>query len=339
MNTKQRDVVFQKWLGSIVREARDLASLEQIAARAMSDREVSDDAELQGMISSEVARRRQQLEQDLQDDANVRAASPKPTSRSDVPEPARMTSPKQDREEFGALVAAFREAVEDLDVDAAEGAVRRMRDIAERRAEDVDGSALDEAEVDLGGLRTRMRQIAEHIEARIDRAIAAAKKGDEEALAAAMKRLAAIHVAHPCVLTEEALDEVRTRVAAAAYERTQHLATTKKLLDRERAITRELGEIGRVIRAFHRVARTAPPESDAWRAARAKYLKAIGSLALYDNEWFTGVVLEMADVLAEWSAAPAAAEDHIDRFLDGIRSGLSTLRRETDEFDAERPGD
>ncbi len=40
MNTKQRDVVFQRWSGMIHCETRDLASLEQVSERALADPDV-----------------------------------------------------------------------------------------------------------------------------------------------------------------------------------------------------------------------------------------------------------------------------------------------------------
>ena len=40
MNTRQRDVVFQRWSGAIRRETRDFASLEQFGARALADPDV-----------------------------------------------------------------------------------------------------------------------------------------------------------------------------------------------------------------------------------------------------------------------------------------------------------
>ena len=37
MNTKQRDTVYQRWSSMIRQEARDLASLERLSARAFGD--------------------------------------------------------------------------------------------------------------------------------------------------------------------------------------------------------------------------------------------------------------------------------------------------------------
>ena len=93
MNTKQRDVVFQRWSGVIQREARDLASLEQISARALADPDVHDDPTLQSMIRADLEKRRAELQQELQTEQS-RAASlrSRADERSLPPEPMSSTA-------------------------------------------------------------------------------------------------------------------------------------------------------------------------------------------------------------------------------------------------------
>ena len=75
---KQRDVALQKWRSLIMRECRDLSSLERIRARALQDRNVQADAQLQSMVQAELDRRRAELQQKQQSEQQGQPSS-KPT--------------------------------------------------------------------------------------------------------------------------------------------------------------------------------------------------------------------------------------------------------------------
>jgi hypothetical protein len=154
-----------------------------------------------------------------------------------------------------------------------------------------------------------------------------------------MRRLTAIHAAHPYLLDEPRLEDIRRDVAKAADERRQHKLTTKKLLERQKAITADIKTLAAAVREFHQVARTVPDPSEAFRKAEATYLRTIRKVRTYDPEWFSGVVLELADLLTEWSVPPLGAEGQIDRFLDGITARLKNIRAEIHEIKSEKDPD
>jgi hypothetical protein len=79
--------------------------------------------------------------------------------------------------------------------------------------------------------------------------------------------------------------------------------------------------------------------SEEFRKAEATYLRAIQEVRTYDTEWFSGVVLELADLLAEWIVPPLGAEGQIDRFLDGVSAGLDSIRAEMREVESEQDSD
>jgi hypothetical protein len=188
-------------------------------------------------------------------------------------------------------------------------------------------------------LRVRVQQLADEIASLSQQALSAARKGSKQDLARSMRRLTAIHVAHPLVLDEPALEHMRGDIAASAEERREHQLTTKRLLDRERAITSEIKKLAAAVRAFHQVACAVSDESEAFREAEATYLQTIHDVRTYDTEWFAGVVLELADLLAEWTVPPPGAEGQIDRFLDRISAGLDSIRGEMHEIAGEQDSD
>jgi hypothetical protein len=49
-----------------------------------------------------------------------------------------------------------------------------------------------------------------------------------------------------------------------------------------------------------------------------------------------GFVLELADLLAEWTEPPLRAAKRIDHFLESIRLGLKRIHAEMGEIDARR---
>ena len=54
------------------------------------------------------------------------------------------------------------------------------------------------------------------------------------------------------------------------------------------------------------------------------------------QEWLSEVVLELADLLVEWTVPPLGAEGQIDRFLDSITAGMRSIRAEMGEIESEQ---
>jgi hypothetical protein len=337
MNTKQRDVVFQRWSGAIQREARDLASLEQVGARALADPDVHDDPTLQSMIQAKLQKRQAELEQDLKDkESSAAQAEPRITSRSEPPKPVPTTTPEQDVENFNRLVRALSTSLERGDEKETRTIFAKMQALQEQRPEVIPASVIEDYAQRVEKLRVHIKQLADEIVALEERAVLASRNGKEQDLARSMRRLTAIHAAHPRLLDEAGLEDVRRKIADAADERREHNLTTKKLLERERAITAEIKVLAAAVHEFHRVACTVPDTAEEFREAEATYLRTIQKVRTYDAGWFSGVVLELADLLADWSVPPLGAEGQIDRFLDSIDAGLVRIRAEMREIDSEQ---
>lgn len=339
MNAKQRDVVFQRWRGEIGRESRDLASLEQTRRRAMIDSDVREDSTLQSMIRAEVQLRRSELEEKSRS-----AASSKDTQkstgvqRSSVPEPIPAPPPEEVRASWNRLAQALSASLERGEEAECRDLLKKLRALQEQAPGVIPDDTIKEYKRRLEKLQVHIRQVTDEIAALTKKAVSASRDGNEPELAQSMRRLTAIHVTHPSLLDEPEVEAVRGDIARAAEERRQHQLTTKKLLERERTITAEIRTLAAAVRDFHQVACTDSEKGEAFRKAESTYLRTMRRVSSYDTEWFTGVVLELADLLAEWTVPPLGAKGQINRFLDSISAGLDQIRTQMRQIEHDQEG-
>lgn len=340
MNTKQRDVVYQRWSGVIRRETRDLTSLEQTAARALGDSDVRDDPTLQSMIRADIQKRRIELVQESQSQPRASAPpEPHPDRLSERPTAVSDAKQHQDFENFNRLVLALSTSLERRDEKETKDILAKMKALQERSPHVIPAAVIEEYAGRVEKLRIHLAQITTEIAALTERAVLASRNGNEQDLVRSMLRLTAIHAAHPNLLDELELEDIRRAVVDAADEHRLHRRTIKKLRDRERTINAQIKTLAAAVREFHRVALTVPGTTAAFRDAEATYLRTIQEVRTYDAEWFSGIVLELADLLAEWSVPPLGAEGQIDRFLDGIDKGLECIRAEMRVIESEQDSD
>ena len=237
-----------------------------------------------------------------------------------------------DRERFSRLGQKLSTLMDRGNENAARTIYGQMQALQKESPESIPAALLGEYARRIDVLSKRILRLKDEIALLSQQAVAASCDGAEEDLARWMRRLAAIHAAHPFLLDEAGLESVRRDVVAAAEDRREHQITTKKLLDRERAITSAVKSLATAVSAFHKVATGIANTSDEFAKAEARYLQAIKSVRTYNDEWFAGIVLEFAGLLAEWNVPPPGAENQIDRFLDRISAGLDSIRAEVCEI-------
>jgi hypothetical protein len=340
MKTKQRDIVYQHWSGVIRRETQDLASLELISTRALGDRDVRGDPTLESMIRADLQNRRAELEQEMQRERSLAASAESQSDEASVPsEPIPTAPPGQVREAFDLLAQTLLASLERGDDKETHAAFAKIRTLQEQNPGVVSPTTVADYERRVGELRAHRQQLEDQIATLRQRVVSASECGDEQDLARSLRRLTAIHAAHPRLLDEAGLNEIRAAALHAADERRRNQRTTRKLLERERAIAAEIKKLAAAVRDFHRVACTVPDTSEEFRKAEATYLRTIQKVRTYDTEWFSGVVLELADLLAEWTVPPLEAESQIDRFLDSITAGLKSIRAEIREIESDQDSD
>jgi hypothetical protein len=211
-----------------------------------------------------------------------------------------------------------------------------MRALQEENRGVIPAAALEHYERLVEKLRTHLEHLRDEILALTQQAVAASRRGDEQAVDQSMRRLLSIHAAHPRLLDESGLDEVRANIIQAADEHHEHQLMARELVERGRAVASEIKRLAAVVHEFHRVARSAPHTSEEFHSAEAAYLRAIQEVRVHDKEWFAGFVLELGGLLAEWTIPPLGAERRIDRFLDRISASLNSIRAEMREIETEQ---
>lgn len=336
MYAKQREAVLQHWRSMILRETRDLTSVDQVGARALNDPDVRDDPQVAALIRAALAERRMELLQTQR----TRETAPRPMHRTDAPDtpvPSLRTAVDKVPGVFERLAQSFHACAEHGDEYEARAVLARMQALQQEYPGAIPAARLEPFEPQLAALRERLQHLKERVVTLTQRAMAASRDGDGEGAARALRRLASIHAAHPRLLDDARLEAIRTEVIHAAEHHEQRVAAAK-LMERERAVAAEIKALGAVVRQFHQAARSLPHNSDGFRRAEAVYHRALLEVRAHDREWFAGVILDLADLLAEWGHPPPAVEDQIDHFLESIRSSLDRIRTEVREIEAEAGG-
>jgi hypothetical protein len=362
LTAKQRAAAFQHWCSQIMRECRDLDSLERVTARALQDRDVRADAQLQSMVQAELERRRAELQREQQREQQGQPSSKPPpkyrssASRRDDPgwrtspdfapefrpearptPPAAPPPPDPDQVAFRQLAEDLGEALKGGDEDAACATFEQMRTLHEKNSGVISASELERYEQRIEKLRAKLEEFRDQIDTMAKDAIAAARRGDAEAAASLMRRLSAIHVTHPRLLDEPGLEKIRQEIVGANEGHEDRLRT-RGLIERERAIAAKMKRLAAAVNVFHRIVCTMPETSAEFRRAEEVYLQVLQEVRLHEEDWLAEFVLELADVLAEWSVPPPGAEQQIDRFLEKIRVGIERIHKKMGEIDSERRG-
>ncbi len=356
LTAKQRATALQHWCSLITRECRDLAALERLSARAEQDRDVRADAQLQSMVRAEFERRRADLQrEDQRAQQQQRPAAPtrqrySGTSRAPRDDPAffpadlnrppaprpsappKPPPPDPDRVAFKELRAALRGALKAGDERAARAECAKLRLLHERRADVVSAADLDKFEQESTKLHERLEKYRSQVAALAQQAQTAAQRGNAPIAVKLLHRLTAIHATHPHLLDEAGLEKVR-RDLALASEGHDDRVITRELIQRERAVAAEMKQLAKAVSAYHRAIFQQPEDLAERRRAARLYLRVLREVRLHEKDWLTDFVLELGDVLANWTTPPAGAEQQIDRFLEKLRKSLRRIQKQMGEID------
>jgi hypothetical protein len=340
MSDRKTDIVYQHWSRVIQYESRDATALKLNAARALADRDVRSNPTLEGMIQAAIQKRWSELERETEAVRSQAATADSGVDEPSLPSmPSSALSPEQVGETLDQLARTLSKALPLGDEGTAQTALKRIQVLHKENPGVIPIARVVEFERSVGTLREHQQQLRDQIAALAQRAVAASKGGKEEELARSLRRLSAIHVAHPNLLDEAGLTEIRVATLNAADDRRQHRRTIRELLDRERTIAAEIEKLAAAVRNFRKAACEFPDTAREFRNAEATYLRAIQTVRKYDAEWFSGIVLELADLLADWIVPPPGAAGQIDRFLEGVSAGLDGIRAEIRQIKDEKDAD
>lgn len=337
MYRKQRDAVVQHWRSLILRETRDLESVEQIAARALHDPDVRDDPEAQSQILAELAERRLEFAElkKARERAEKpdRTSLPRPTSPPTLADPT-PPPPEDARAAYDLLTTALSLAFQHNDDIEAESTLARLRELAPRVPNLLPVERITHYEQQVQRLRSRLRHLHDQIELVAQQAVNASRTGDEQAVAQLSKRLSSIHAAYPRLLDEHRLEELRLAIIEAS-EQHEHQEAARRLVARERAVAAEIKTLAAAVHRFHVIARSAPHDGDAFQLAEKQYQATVKEVRSHDTEWLAGFTIELAELLAEWGNPPRDAQHKVDHFLESVRRSLDRILAEIREIETE----
>lgn len=339
MRPKERETILQRWRAAIQRETRDMDSLDQIFSRAMNDPDVRTDSDLENMIRSEIQQRRSAFGPKEHEHHPSPVAKPfKFTTPPSSPSPPRFSAPTPSnpaRVDFDRMAHTLSRCLEDSNEAEAMAVCDRMRALQAENPGVISAAAIDPYARQIEKLTTHLESVRGQIATLIAEVVAASRQGDDAIIASLMRRLSAVHLAYPRILDEQRLEEIRRDIVEAAEQQDERLQV-KELVERERSLAAEIKRLAAAVQAFHRIARVAPVNSEALRIAEAEYVLTVREVGAHDPEWVAGVVLELADLLAECASPPPGTAGRIDRFLDSIRSSLRHIHGEMRQIVAER---
>jgi hypothetical protein len=253
-----------------------------------------------------------------------------------MPEPAPEMTATEIHTAFNQLANRITTSLEHGDDTETSSILLKMRAMQKKYSELITGETIAEYELRTRTLQLHVQELKDEIATMAKAAVSSSRAGKAEDLQRCMQRLTAIHAAHPRLLDNQRLERIRHDVAVSTEDRRQHGRTTKKLLERERVITAEIERLAEAVHAFHRTLCSGLASDQDIRRAEANYQRTVRSIQAHDADWLAAVVLEMADLLAEWTVPPHGAGRQIDRFLDGISAGLDAIRDQMRLIDDER---
>jgi len=336
MRHKERESILQRWRSAIQRDTRDIDSLDQVLSRAMNDSDVRTDPTLESMIRSEIEHRRSMIESQKNEHRPASVIKQfKFASPPSLPRVPAHTPQDPVRIAFDCMGHTLSRYLEDNNETEALLVHEQMRLLHKESPTIINLTMIDPYMRQIEKLQAHLKIVREQIMALAQQAIVASKKGDDATVAALMLRLSAIQLAYPRLLDEVRLEEIRSEIIHAS-EQHDDVLRVNRLVERGRVVAAEIEMLAAAVKEFHRIARVVPRVGEEFRRAEAAYLQTVNDVRAHDPEWVAGVILELADLLAECGVPPPGAAGRVDHFLDSIHSSLRRMRAEMRDIETER---
>jgi hypothetical protein len=325
-DVKHREQVFARLRAELLREAGNRASFNRVKARVLADREVQQDSALLSMIKGFIAEREAAFAA-----AHAGGHAATVSQIAHTVQASRRSAGAAHREaqlRMESLERQFHEQILHLHEAEAELAMEKMRALAEELPGMVSAEKLSQGQASLERLKEKRRAIDRQVERLATQAVAAARRGDHDGAAKALKRLSSFHALHPQLLSEQRFAEIRGRIVQAS-DRQDHREATRRLIERERAVATEIKDLAAAIHRFHKRAVALPYDTAEYRRAELAYHQAVLALKSHDAEWLAGLILDLVDLLSELhDPPPENVQRQVDHFVASVRSALSRLRGE-----------
>lgn len=327
-DTKHREAVFNRLRNELLREGSNPASFTRVKAKVLASRELQGDAELQAMIRAYIAEREAAFRSmhSPKTTTIVRPVSITATRRPTTT--AAEAAQREARYHAGQFIEQFRERIRSFQDAEAMILLDKIRRLAADHPDIVTSEQITTCMAQLQRMTQRRNRFLQHVSEVADHAVAASARGDHDSAARALRRLTTVHMTHSGLLPDGAFDAVRERIIHAHEERDLQDAA-RRLVERERAVAADLKQLAERLHRFHAIALSTPHDSTAYRRAEADYRAAVEDIRHHDADWLAGVIFELVELLNDLhDPPPEKADRQVDRFLNGVRRALQTLRRE-----------
>ena len=335
---KHREDIYQQLCSQIMSGAVDDVSLRAVAAQALSHPDVSSDPVLGSMVRSFIAEREAALrasitpaeQQRLKEERSKVQQAFEPTARSDFPtREALLQNFGRLERDFDGYLAQFEEARAELVLD-------KMRELRHRFPVHIPASNLQRCEEQLDRLMKRAGQYRRQIEELAKQAAAAAESGDEKTAEWVRRRLEAINMLLPNLLSSQEREKLDAEISRSSQAHdTQE--TTRELTERQRGVAAKIKDLAGVIHRFHEIAKRLPPSDNAYRRAELNYRRAVEEIRGLNTDWLTGLVLQLETLLEDLDDPSGTMQSQLDRFIGNVRTALNGLCLEIRAWQAKGP--
>lgn len=323
---KHRQDVYQQLCAQILSGAVDTASLQSVAARALSHPDVSADPVLASMVRSFIAQREAALraarstpadqQRQKEEESKLRAAfqpaaGQYPTREELVAQLARL------QRDFDAHLAQF-------DEHRARDVLNRMLLLRQRFPVHVAITEVQRCEEQLDRLLRRAGMYRRQLADLAGYAARAARAGDEKTAQWVTRRLEAVHRLLPNLLPTPDLERLRANITRlAAVRETQEVAEVFRA--RQQAVAAKIRDLAGVVHRFHELAARLPPQDEAYQRAEANYRQAVAEIRTLDTDWLSGLVIELETLLDDLDDSTGQAHSQLDAFIANVRTALNRL--------------
>lgn len=336
-DAKHREAVFQQVCGQIMRETRDLQSLEQAGARALNHPDVQRDTILAGMVRGFLLEREMDFKSQQRDrHPSEQVGSHLRRAFGDRVEDRGPTK-AQLQSAFQKVRMEFEEQSAQFEETASRAALVQMRGMLKSHPEQIDKSVLEECEEKHAKLVARCDLYRQQIEELAQQAVDAARSGDQKTAAWTLRRMSAVHEMRPMLLPVDRFAVLREQIVRAGAEHDQHEAL-RALATRERAVAAEIKKLGEVVDRYHKAAQQLPHDDSRYLRIQAQYERAVAEIRSHDAEWLAELMIELDALVEDLQDTSGQAETQVDRFITSVRTALHRLRKEIQAIQREQPG-
>lgn len=341
---RHREAVAQQLSAEILREAHDLATLEVVMRRVLTRPDVRQDQQLEAIMRAFGGQCRAEIDGRMarqRDNGNsARSASAPP--RSAFPQNFVPASPATALSEHELAVRGFErlrrildEKLLNFDIDAAQRLLGQIVEFQSQHISSISGAAVERCRHDLMRATERRAQFLADVELIASSAVRAARSGQMDEAAKALKRLSSIRASRPSLLSEDRIEEIRKSIEGAS-DYFEHREANRALVARERAVTDELQKLAAIVHDFHMLSRDIPIGDPRYVEAERAYLAAVREVRHHDQEWLADLMIELDELVNEVHDDTGRAAAQTTRFLHSIKASIAGLVKEIRTIAAER---